>query len=74
MIDDAFNKSVDYYDTWIRKALPCYDELFSVAVECTPLLQKSEAFSLRVNKGEAVVGYCDPLIARWLGASGFPEG
>jgi hypothetical protein len=40
----------------------------------TPLLQKSEAFSLRVSKGEAVVGYCDPLIARWLGASGFPEG
>jgi tRNA (cmo5U34)-methyltransferase len=36
MIDDAFNKSVDYYDTWIRKALPCYDELFSVATECIP--------------------------------------
>jgi hypothetical protein len=40
----------------------------------TPLLQKSEAFSLRVSKGEAVVGYCDPLIARRLGASGFPAG
>jgi hypothetical protein len=41
---------------------------------CTPLLQKSEAFSLRDSKGEAVVGYCDPLILRRLGASGFPEG
>jgi hypothetical protein len=40
----------------------------------TPLLQKSEAFSLRDSKGEAVVGYCDPLILRRLGASGFPEG
>jgi hypothetical protein len=40
----------------------------------TPLLQKSEAFSLRVSKGEAVVGYCDPLIARRMGASGFPAG
>ena len=29
MIDDAFNKSVDYYDVWIKKALPCYDGLFS---------------------------------------------
>ena len=40
----------------------------------TPLLQKSEAFSLRDSKGEAVVGYCDPLILRRLGASGFLEG
>jgi hypothetical protein len=36
-------------------------------------LQKSEAFSLRVSKGEAVVDYCDPLIARRLGASDFPD-
>lgn len=36
MIDDAFNNSVDYYDDWIQKALPCYDELFSVAVESIP--------------------------------------
>jgi tRNA (cmo5U34)-methyltransferase len=36
MIDDAFNKSVDYYDAWIQKALPCYEELFSVAVESIP--------------------------------------
>jgi hypothetical protein len=40
----------------------------------TPMLQKSEVFSLRVSKGEAVVDYCDPLIARRMGASGFPEG
>jgi hypothetical protein len=39
-----------------------------------PLLQKSEAFSLRAIKGEAVVDYCDPLIARRMGASGFPGG
>jgi hypothetical protein len=40
----------------------------------SPTLQKSEAFSLCVSKGEAVVNYCDPLIARRLGASGFPAG
>ena len=35
-IDDAFNKTVAYYDSWVQKALPCYDELFKVAVECIP--------------------------------------
>jgi hypothetical protein len=40
----------------------------------TPTLQKPEAFSLCVGKGEAVVDYCDPLTARRLSASGFPEG
>jgi hypothetical protein len=49
-----------------------YYKEFGIAF--TPLLQKSEAFSLRDSKGEAVVGYCDPLILRRLGASGFPEG
>jgi hypothetical protein len=43
-------------------------------VQFAPLLQKSEAFSLRVSKGEAVVDYCDPLIARRMGASDLPEG
>lgn len=35
-IGDSFNQSVDYYDSWVKKALPCFDELFSVAVECIP--------------------------------------
>jgi tRNA (cmo5U34)-methyltransferase len=35
-IDEAFNTIVDYYDDWVRKAIPCYDELFEVAVECIP--------------------------------------
>lgn len=35
-IDEAFNKSVQYYDDWIRKAVPGYDDLFSVAKELIP--------------------------------------
>lgn len=35
-IDDAFNRSVAYYDDWIRKAVPGYDALFSVARELIP--------------------------------------
>ena len=32
-IDQAFNKTVEYYDSWIRKAVPGYDELFAAAGE-----------------------------------------
>jgi tRNA (cmo5U34)-methyltransferase len=35
-IDDAFNQSVAYYDSWVRNAIPCYDELFAVALENIP--------------------------------------
>jgi hypothetical protein len=37
-------------------------------------IKKGVESELCVSKGEAVVGYCDPLILRRLGASGFPEG
>jgi tRNA (cmo5U34)-methyltransferase len=35
-IDEAFNRTVAYYDEWIRKAVPGYDELFAVAKELIP--------------------------------------
>lgn len=35
-IDDAFNSTVSYYDDWIRKAVPGYDDLFAVAQELIP--------------------------------------
>ncbi|MBT8358413.1 MAG: class I SAM-dependent methyltransferase [Desulfobacterales bacterium] len=52
-IDDAFNKSVDYYDTWVQKALPCYDELFSVAIESVPfpLREKLNVLDLGAGTG-----------------------
>lgn len=30
-VDQAFNASVDYYDDWMKKALPNYDDLFGSA-------------------------------------------
>ena len=30
-IDQAFNTSIDYYDDWMKKALPNYDDLFGSA-------------------------------------------
>ena len=38
-IDQAFNATIDYYDNWIRKAVPGYDEMFAIAREATLLDQ-----------------------------------
>jgi tRNA (cmo5U34)-methyltransferase len=35
-IDDAFNRTAAYYDEWIRRAVPAYDALFTVALELIP--------------------------------------
>lgn len=44
-IDDAFNQTVEYYDSWVRNALPRYEEIFSVAVESIPF-QASEKLNV----------------------------
>jgi tRNA (cmo5U34)-methyltransferase len=35
-IDQAFNASIDYYDDWMKKALPNYTDLFRSAREIIP--------------------------------------
>jgi tRNA (cmo5U34)-methyltransferase len=35
-IEEAFNDSVEYYDDWMRKALPNYSDLFGAALELLP--------------------------------------
>ncbi len=35
-IEQAFNRTVEYYDSWIRKAVPGYDDLFAAAKELIP--------------------------------------
>jgi tRNA (cmo5U34)-methyltransferase len=35
-IEQAFNETVKYYDSWIRKAVPGYDGLFATAKELVP--------------------------------------
>jgi tRNA (cmo5U34)-methyltransferase len=57
MIDNAFNKSVDYYDSWIRKALPCYDELFSVAVESIPFPEDKKLDILDLGAGTGLFSW-----------------
>ena len=35
-VDEAFNHTAEYYDDWVKKGLPCYDEVFPTAVELIP--------------------------------------
>ncbi len=35
-IEEFFNRSSDYYDEWLRKAVPHYDQVFDTAVELIP--------------------------------------
>lgn len=35
-IDQVFNDSIEYYDDWMKKALPNYSDIFSTALELLP--------------------------------------
>jgi tRNA (cmo5U34)-methyltransferase len=35
-IEQAFNASIEYYDDWVRKALPSYEDIFLTAQELIP--------------------------------------
>ncbi len=35
-IDQAFNASVEYYDDWMKKALPNYGDIFGTATDLIP--------------------------------------
>ncbi len=35
-IDQAFNQTADYYDSWMKKALPSYRDLFGIPLELVP--------------------------------------
>ena len=40
-IDQAFNASVEYYDDWIKKALPNYGDIFGTATDLIPFNSNS---------------------------------
>ncbi len=35
-VEEAFSEAAPEYDSWVKQALPSYDEIFSVAVELIP--------------------------------------
>lgn len=50
-IDQAFNATIDYYDGWIRKAVPGYDEMFAIARELLPFPEGTEVDVLDLGAG-----------------------
>ena len=50
-IDQAFNETVEYYDSWIRKAVPGYDDLFAVAKELIPFTPEQSVDVLDLGAG-----------------------
>ena len=50
-IDQAFNETIDYYDNWIRKAVPGYDEMFAIARELLPFPGEAEIDVLDLGAG-----------------------
>ncbi len=50
-IDQAFNSTIGYYDSWIRKAVPGYDEMFAIARELLPFPVGAEIDVLDLGAG-----------------------
>lgn len=50
-IDKAFNNSADYYDDWVRKALSCFDDVFSISTEIIPFSKESKIRVLDLGAG-----------------------
>lgn len=50
-IDKAFNDSIDYYDDWMKKALPNYNDLFNTAKEIIPFAPTTSIDVLDLGAG-----------------------
>lgn len=77
-IYQAFNESVEYYDDWVKKALPSYDEIFSVAKELTPFAPETRIDVLDLGAGTGLFSKHvldkDALLTdqlQWLREAGF---
>ena len=50
-IDQAFNASVEYYDDWIKKALPNYGDIFGTATDLIPFNTTAQIDVLDLGAG-----------------------
>ena len=56
-IDQAFNETVDYYDRWIRQAVPGYDDLFAAAMELIPFAPDAAIEVLDLGSGTGLFAW-----------------
>jgi len=52
-IDQAFNETIEYYDSWIKKAVPGYADLFAAAKELIPFSPDEPVAVLDLGAGTA---------------------
>lgn len=57
MIAQAFDASVDYYDNWMRKALPSYDGIFAAALEQIPFEKDASIRVLDLGAGTGLFSW-----------------
>jgi tRNA (cmo5U34)-methyltransferase len=62
-IEEAFNATVDYYDDWMKKALPNFDELFGVAVDLIPFDSGAHLAVLDLGAGTGL--FSQQVLARY---------
>lgn len=56
-IAQAFDASVDYYDDWMRKALPSYDGIFAAALEQIPFEKDASIRALDLGAGTGLFSW-----------------
>jgi tRNA (cmo5U34)-methyltransferase len=57
-IGDAFDAAVDYYDDWMRRALPGYDDLFATATSLIPYESGRPIEVLDLGAGTGLFSKC----------------
>jgi len=56
-ISKAFDKTVAYYDEWVKNALPCYDEIFQGAKESIPYHPDKKIHVLDLGAGTGLFSW-----------------
>jgi tRNA (cmo5U34)-methyltransferase len=56
-VGQAFNASVDYYDDWMKKALPNFDDLFGSAIALIPFASTQPIDVLDLGAGTGLFSY-----------------
>jgi tRNA (cmo5U34)-methyltransferase len=56
-VDQAFDQAAAYYDGWVRKALPNYDELFLAATELIPFSTDASVDVLDLGAGTGLFSW-----------------
>jgi len=62
-IDQAFNETVEYYDSWIRKAVPGHADLFAAAKELIPFPSDEPLDVLDLGAGTGL--FADQLLEKY---------